>query len=190
MTVKNSTDAKNTLGVELRTLRQSRRLSLSDLAEATGISASFLSLVENGRSDITIGRLSRLVDFYGITINDLLPAPRNSDADIVRRLDARRLHSQDEGIDVYLLTSGTTRSMMPMLVEFAPGAALAEQGRHAGEEFVHVLEGALRLEVEGDDPRVLHAGDSAYYTSDRPHLFRNDSDDLPLRLVCIDSPPR
>ena len=54
------------LGAQLRALRGARRVSLGDVARETGISASFLSLVENGRSDITIGRLTRLVDYYGI----------------------------------------------------------------------------------------------------------------------------
>src|SRR4051812_28348017 len=53
------------LGAALRGLRRARRLSLQDVAEATAISASFLSLVETGKSDITIGRLVRLVEFYG-----------------------------------------------------------------------------------------------------------------------------
>jgi transcriptional regulator with XRE-family HTH domain len=51
------------VGAQLRALRGARRLSLGDVAKGTGISASFLSLVENGRSDITIGRLTRLVDY-------------------------------------------------------------------------------------------------------------------------------
>lgn len=178
----------STLGSALRALRQTRRLPLAEVADATGVSASFLSLVENGRSDITIGRLTRLVDFYGVTINDLLP-PAGEDADVVRRDEARQLHSPDEGIDVYLLTSGTDRSMMPMLLVFDPGAGLAEMGRHPGEEFVHVLEGELVLEVEGSDSRRLRAGDSAYYAGDKPHLFRNASDRKRLRVICIDSPP-
>ena len=57
------------------------------------------------------------------------------------------------------------------------------------EEFVHVLEGTLILEVDTAEPQELRAGDSAYYRSDRPHLFRNASDDAPLRLICVDSPP-
>jgi transcriptional regulator with XRE-family HTH domain len=179
----------SSLGTRLRALRRARSLSLSEVAEATRISASFLSLVENGRSDITIGRLTRLVDFYRVTINDLLPVSGGDDTDVVRRGDARQLHSPDEGIDVYLLTSGTDGSMMPMLLEFEPSAGLVEFGHHAGEEFVHVIEGELRLEIEGSAPRLLQAGDSAYYAGDRPHLFRNSSDKRPLRLLCIDSPP-
>lgn len=178
-----------TLGTGLRALRHARRLSLHDVAQSTGISASFLSLVENGRSDITIGRLTRLVEFFGVSITDLLPGPDGDDPDVVRVGDARQLHSPDEGIDVFLLASDTERGMMPMLLVFEPGAGLAEMGRHRGEEFVHVLDGELRLEVEGSEPRVLGAGDSAYYSGERPHLFRNASASEPLRVVCIDSPP-
>lgn len=177
------------VGAQLRALRAARRLSLGDVARETGISASFLSLVENGRSDITIGRLTRLVDYYGISITELLPAPGGRDPDVVRADETRQLHSPEEGTTIYLLSSGTDRTMLPMLLELAPGASLAESGHHAGEEFVHVLAGRLRLEVDGAEPHELDAGDSAYYKSDRPHMFRNASADEPLRLICIDSPP-
>jgi transcriptional regulator with XRE-family HTH domain len=177
------------VGAQLRSLRGARRLSLGDVARETGISASFLSLVENGRSDITIGRLTRLVDYYGISISDLLPSGDTADPDVVRAAEARVLHSPQEGTTISLLASGTDRSMLPMLLEILPGASLAEQGHHAGEEFVHVLEGTLLLEIESASPYELRAGDSAYYRSDRSHMFRNASSDEPLRLICIDSPP-
>jgi transcriptional regulator with XRE-family HTH domain len=177
------------LGAQLRALRGARRLSLGDVARETGISASFLSLVETGRSDITMGRLTRLVDYYGISITDLLPQAEDTDPDVVRAGETRTLHSPQEGTTMYLLTSGPERSMLPMLLELDPGSSLAERGRHAGEEFVHVLAGTLRLELDGSEPFELSAGDSAYYRSDRPHLFRNASTTQPLRLICVDSPP-
>ena len=61
------------LGGALRALRLQRRASLVEVASATGISKSFLSLVENDRSDITIGRLLRLVNYYGADMADLFP---------------------------------------------------------------------------------------------------------------------
>jgi transcriptional regulator with XRE-family HTH domain len=185
-----TTDAA-TLGARLRATRRARRLSLARVAEATGISASFLSLVEKDGSDITIGRLVRLIEYYGISITDLLP--RDGDGgwpDVVEPADRRLLHSPAEGVDVYLLASHTRgRLMMPMLVEIEPGRRLAEFGRHAGEEWVHVLDGRLRLEIEGAEPRVLEPGDSAYYPGERPHLFCNADVERPLRLLCVDAPP-
>jgi transcriptional regulator with XRE-family HTH domain len=185
-----TTDAA-TLGARLRATRLARRLSLARVAEATGISASFLSLVENDGSDITIGRLVRLIEYYGISITDLLPRDgENGWPDVVEQADRRLLHSPAEGVDVYLLASHTRgRLMMPMIVEIEAGARLAEFGRHAGEEWVHVLDGRLRLEIEDAEPRVLEPGDSAYYPGERPHLFCNDHADRPLRLLCVDAPP-
>jgi transcriptional regulator with XRE-family HTH domain len=179
----------NGLGVALRTLRKERRMSLTEVADGARLSASFLSLVETGKSDITIGRLTRLVEFYGISIAELLPTSPPADPDVIRHDEMRLVHSPAEGIDLYLLAADTARTMMPMFLRFEPGARLAEYGRHAGEEWIYVLRGELELELEGARPRTLRRGDSAYYRADRPHLFRNASTDQPLMLVCVDSPP-
>src|SRR5437870_657833 len=74
-----STTTFTSVGSALRKVRTARNLSLSEVADATGISTSFLSLVEKDRSDITIGRLVRLIDFYGISITDLLPFAAHTD---------------------------------------------------------------------------------------------------------------
>jgi quercetin dioxygenase-like cupin family protein/DNA-binding Xre family transcriptional regulator len=182
--------ARAAVGVTLRQVRTARQLSLADVAEATGISASFLSLVEKDKSDITIGRLVRLIEFYGISITDLVPGHAASGYPEVVGPDERKLlHSPAEGIDVFLLTADTQHQMMPLLVEFGPGARLAEHGQHPGEEWVLVLEGELLLELEGAEPRQLGPGDAAYYPAERPHLFSNRSAEKPLRLICVDTPP-
>lgn len=181
--------APGDLGPKLRALRKARELSLHEVAAQTQISASFLSLVENSKSDITIGRLTRLVDFYGVSIIDLVPAPTPTDTDIVREGERLRLHSSSEGIDVFLLTPDTKREMMPMVLVFQPGAARAEYGAHRGEEFVHVIEGELLLDLEDTPTRRLRKGDSAYYPGERPHLFRNGRQQDLLRILCINAPP-
>jgi len=171
----------------LRKLRKSANLTLAEVAEGVDISQSFLSLVENEKSDITIGRLTRLVQFFGVSITDLLPETAASDVDVTRKDDRGRLRSPAEGIEIFMLAPTKGRTLMPMLLEFEPGARRSEHGRHAGEEFVYVVEGELTLEVAGSDTHVLRAGDSAIYSGDRPHLFRNASDKKSLRLICVDS---
>ena len=181
--------AAPTLAERLRQARVARNLSLAEVAEATDISTSFLSLVERGRSDITIGRLVRLVHFYDISIVDLIPSEGAKSPDLVRIEDRRLLHSPAEGIDVFLLGPDTQRTMMPMLLEFEPGAHLAEYGQHEGEEWVYVVEGRLSLEFEDSEPTQLEPGDGAYYVAKRPHLFRNADAKRRLRVICVDSPP-
>lgn len=177
------------LGAKLRALRTARGLSLNDVADGTQISSSFLSLVENGRSDITIGRLTRLIEFFGISITDLVSVAEPEDPDIIRKDERPRLRSRTEGIEVFMLTPDRNRAMMAMLLELKPGAGRAEYGEHPGEEFVHVIRGELLLDVKGSEPRRLRAGDSAYYPGDRPHMFQNASDEKSLRIICIDTPP-
>jgi mannose-6-phosphate isomerase-like protein (cupin superfamily) len=79
--------------------------------------------------------------------------------------------------------------MMPQLLEIKPGAALAEPGQHDGEEWVYVLSGELMLDVEGLPLRVLGPDDSAYYSSQRRHTFRNPSYERTTHLICVNSPP-
>jgi transcriptional regulator with XRE-family HTH domain len=178
------------LAATLRKLRREKGLSLQEVADATSISASFLSLVENGKSDITIGRLVRLANFYGITLIDLVPPAHAAEPEVTRVAERRHIFSPAEGIDVHLLTPDTNRTMMPMVVEFRPGAELAEFGQHDdGEEWILVEEGRLCLILEGVEPRHMGPGDSAYYRANQPHLFRNDSTTEPLRIICVNTPP-
>jgi transcriptional regulator with XRE-family HTH domain len=64
------------LGRRLKALRLSRGLSLKQVAAATGVSSSFISMVETGRNDLSVGRLVMLADFYGVAVDDILPARR------------------------------------------------------------------------------------------------------------------
>ena len=59
----------------MRALRSERKLSLAAVSDATGISPSFLSLLEQGRTDVSLGRLLPLLDYYDLDLSDIL-APR------------------------------------------------------------------------------------------------------------------
>jgi transcriptional regulator with XRE-family HTH domain len=176
------------LGPALKALRQARGHSLIEVSEATGVSRSFLSLVENGRSDITIGRLLRLVTFYGAHIADLLPQDEPHDPIIVRRDEQREVQSRAEGIRIFLLAPDMERAMTPTLGLVEPTGASAEFASHTGEEFLHVLEGSLRIDLADAESLLLEAGDSAYFKSDRLHSYRNAGSGL-ARFLTVATPP-
>jgi transcriptional regulator with XRE-family HTH domain len=170
----------------LRNVRGARGLSLAQVALATGISRSLLSLIETGRSDITLSRLVTLSHFYGLPLAELL-APPPPDSTVVRKDEGRRLSLAAEGIEIEYLTS-QAGSFLPFVASLEPGAAPSEQVSHPGEEFVHVLEGAIRIEREGAEPLTLEAGDSALYGSDRPHRWVNVGG-APARVLAVAAPP-
>jgi transcriptional regulator with XRE-family HTH domain len=151
------------LGNALRDLRRRRGATLAEVARATGISRSFLSLVENGRSDITIGRLLRLVSFYGAQIADLLPQADPHDPIVVRRAEQREVESPVEGIRIFLLAPDEERTMSPSL-------------------------GVIALDFGEAEPIRLEAGDSAYFRAERPHSYRNAGRAV-ARFLSVATPP-
>lgn len=60
------------LGSKLRRFRKSRRLTLANVGEETGLSVSFLSDVERGRTKPSLDTLEKLADFYGVSVNEVL----------------------------------------------------------------------------------------------------------------------
>src|SRR6266403_6338154 len=65
-----STPAENTAspGLRFRRLRQSRNLSLAQVASATGVSVGFLSALERGQMRASIGTLRRIARYYRTNI--------------------------------------------------------------------------------------------------------------------------
>ena len=51
-----------------------------------------------------------------------------------------------------------------------------------------MLSGELVLVVEDLPVRVLGADDSAYYSSELRHSFRNPSTETTVRVICVNSP--
>src|SRR3954469_13754604 len=69
------------LGERLRAIRILRRRTLKDVAAAAGVSESFVSQLERGRTSASIASLQRLSAALGIEVSDLfaadgLPRPR------------------------------------------------------------------------------------------------------------------
>ncbi len=62
------------IGGRIRRLRRQRRVAQADLAEAVGISASYLNLIEHNRRKITVPLLFKLSGYFGIEPGELADA--------------------------------------------------------------------------------------------------------------------
>jgi transcriptional regulator with XRE-family HTH domain len=161
------------LGRRLRELRRTGGYPLAEVAEATGISTSFISHIENGKSDITIGRLLRLADFYSIDISDLLPGRRGPEPEVIRKGEHSHMPSPDERLEIFLLGPDLRRRMVPMLTSYELGGKTADTFSMEGENFLYVLEGKVAVTWDDGHEIVLDAGDSAYFEADLPHRYAN-----------------
>ena len=78
----------NIIGARLKELRQSKRLTLREVSDATGLSNSNISELETGEHGCTIGTLKILSDFYNVTTDYLIGTSNNPKATIIQVADS------------------------------------------------------------------------------------------------------
>jgi len=66
------------LGKRVRLLRLIRELTQDELAQAAGISRSFVSMIEHGTHGVDVVRLWRLAAVFGMPLIELLDLHRES----------------------------------------------------------------------------------------------------------------
>jgi transcriptional regulator with XRE-family HTH domain len=177
-------DSEVELGRRLREARRRLRMSLSDVAVGTGSSQSWLSRVERGLIDISFNRLTMLVNYYGMSVAELLGEAEWYEPHVVRRGE-NRAATTVAGYDMILLAAG--RQLMPMLATYDPDAPMHEFVSHAGEEMVLVLEGSIILELQHGQSWTLEVGDSACYEGIRPHRLHAVGDS-PAQVLAVITP--
>ena len=176
------------VGERLHTLRRFRRCTLQTVAERSGLSESFLSQVERGRSNASIGSLKRIADALGVSMADLfepdaLPGPR-----VLRRDERPGLKFGILGSKL-LLTPRPLHHLEVFAGELEVGGSTGPEPYAHGdsEELFVVVSGTVRLDLGGEEFE-LEPGDSIDYRSSTPHRVVNTGQEL-AEVLWIISPP-
>ncbi|AMG39354.1 MULTISPECIES: helix-turn-helix domain-containing protein [Achromobacter] len=165
---------QSVLAQRLRALRQARDWTLKQAAQATGVSASTLSKIENSLLSPTYDNLIKIAAGLDLDVAELFTA---SDAHM--GTGRRSLSRQGEGRQYetpyydhrLLCTALSHKRMMPFhtRVKARSFDEFQDWSRHGGEEFVYVLEGEVELYTEFYEPARLKAGESFYIDSRMGH---------------------
>ena len=176
------------VGERLRAIRRSRRCTLRTVATRSGLSESFLSQVERGRSSASIASLRRIADALGVSIADLFEIEAMPGPQVLRRDERPALAFGVLGRKL-LLTPRPLQSLEVFVGELEVGGSTGHQPYAHGdsEELFVVLAGEVQLEVDGEVFHLEH-GDSIDYRSSAPHRATNAGNDL-AEVMWIISPP-
>jgi len=161
------------LGSRVALMRTGRQMILRELGKRAGLSASYLSSLERGQANPSIGTLRRLSVALAVELPELL-----CDSDPEDSLTA--VNSHEDGSVRSLRGSMTTlispRKHQVEVYEtvLEPGDATGDKpASHANaQEFVLVLEGELELSI-ADDVHHLKPGAAAIFSSSLKHNCRN-----------------
>ncbi|MGI9204752.1 MAG: cupin domain-containing protein [Woeseiaceae bacterium] len=176
------------IGLRLKALRSSRGLSQRSLATASGVSNATISLIENGRTDPSMGMLKRILDSLNVSFAEFFAADSLTDNRYFYR--HAELSEISSGPISYLqVGSDLSGSQLQILYErYQPGADTGQSMlSHDAEEGGVILQGRLEVTV-GTQVQTLSAGDAYRFSSSLPHRFRNTGKEDCL-IVSACTPP-
>jgi len=179
------------LGERLRELRQLRNLTLKQVAEDTGLSISFLSLVERDKVSISVDNLEVLARYYQVRLVNLFQDVQEDTSMITRAAQVQQKLVPIEGrrSAFMLLSYRSGARMEPLLIRIGPGHGDSEFRSLDGDMFLYVLEGCVRLISEKNGEVELSVGDSAYYYGFPGHRIVNGSATQSALILLVTTPP-
>lgn len=183
-----STPLRRALGSRLLELRRRNGRSLREAASLAGLSPQFISMVERGQTEIGLSRLIRLADAYNANIADLLAEINGRDVEFVPAASAFTAPGVDGDPQVTYLASPSWQ-LQPFRIEIPPGARL-DGLSHAGEEFIHCVQGGTITMTINAREWNLKPGDTVVVPPRAPHAYRNDSHRHAVAVGAVTPPNR
>jgi transcriptional regulator with XRE-family HTH domain len=174
------------IGGRIRLRRKEMGLSLRDLGEKTGVSASFLSQVENDQVSPSLNSLQSIASALQVPMFYFLDDTQGGS--VVRAEERRTLYFANSKIGYDLLTPDFSRQMMSFIIRLEPFARrIAMPLARPTEQWMHVINGRLQI-IVGENTNYLDQGDTIYFDGDLLKEFCSDSDEE-LVIICCITPP-
>lgn len=181
------------LGSRVRLMRESRRWSLREAAERTGVSKSMLSKIERDAVSPTATVLGRLAEGLGVSISQLVGGETPCG-------DVMLMPANEQPVFHVPKTGFERRSLSPVArgngsVDFVANLLppLQSSGefpphRESVEETLVVAAGRLTLHL-GTEKYELGTGDAIFYRAHVSHRFDNPSaEETALFYILVNNP--
>ncbi|HYO60533.1 MAG TPA: XRE family transcriptional regulator [Actinomycetota bacterium] len=164
------------VGPRLKRLRTHRGITLTQLAEATGISKSTLSRLETGQRKASLELLLPIAHAHRVPLDELVGAPDVGDPRL-------RLKPRVRNGRVVVPLTQKPGGLQAWKVVIPPEPSEPELRIHEGYEWFYVLTGEVRL-IIGDKDVTLGAGEVAEFDTRLPHWFGAAGDE-PVEILSL-----
>ena len=157
------------IAARIRELREILDVPQEALAQKIGVDIEEYKRYESAQDDIPIGVLYGVAAELRVDPTELLTgeAPRMDEYPIVRGGNGVSVERYPGYAFTSLAFNYKHRDMEPMIVTLSPNEE-AELVTHGGQEFNYVLEGSIKVVIEGRE-FILNKGDSIYFNPALPH---------------------
>lgn len=174
------------LAHRLRTERETRAWSLSDLAARSGVSKAMISKIERGEVNPTAVLLGHLSGALGLTLSSLLARAEGSSSRVARRTEQAQWQDPETGFLRTAVSPSGSSVLELVRCELPPTTSIAYPA--AAFAFIHqqlwVLRGILHF-TEGREIHELRRGDCLQLGAPADCRFENHQQSSCLYLVAI-----
>jgi transcriptional regulator with XRE-family HTH domain len=169
------------MGERLRLARRARGLSLRELSQRLGVSASLISQVETGRANPSVSTLYAIAAELDVSLDELLFEDRRPSASAAAAgaTPVERMLQPRETRKRIRLASGVTWDRLTTASE--PDAEFLFVSYEVGGASSYIIEGTLTVQI-GFEVVVLRAGDAISFDSTTPHRLANQGD-VPVHAI-------
>jgi len=178
------------IAVNIHKIRTEKKISLAILSDHTGVSAGFLSRIENYRTIPSLSLLSKIAEALEVSMEDLVRMNGPSLKYVhTKKGEGYRIDREfpESGIGYFALAKGLNdKSMDPFLIEI-PAKCRRSAVTTDGDEFFMVIQGELHYFI-GNEEIFLKTGDSLYFRGSIPHYPDNRTDSKTILLGVYSMP--
>lgn len=173
----------NQAGPRLRAIRHSRGLTLTLVADRADVTKGFLSLLERGKTRVSVPTLLRICQAMGVSIGTVFVYP---EAPILQGGTPLQMGGVD--ISEFLMTPEDEALIQVMRTILKPGGGSGgAYSLEATTIFVTVLRGTLSLTVDSEE-MILNAGDSTTFAAPLQHEWNNPGESE-AEVLWVIAPP-
>jgi len=186
-------ESKKIIGGKIKSIRESKNLTIDEMAERAGISSDQIARIEDNIELPSLAPLIKIARVMGVRLGTFLDDQTELGPVISRAKDCKSSVIQftneskvaRKHMEYHSLSQDKAgRHMEPFLIDIdANGQDDFTLSSHEGEEFIYVLEGIVEI-AYGKEKYILEAGDSIYYDSIVAHHVhaRNGS---PAKILAV-----
>lgn len=187
---------KNKIGEKVKAVRETRNVSVDDLAERAHLVPGDVLAIEKGSIIPGLSPLIKIARALGVRLGTFLDDQENIGPVITgknEKKDITRFSDRDNpaqgDLNFYSLAMNKSgRHMDPFMIDILPGSKENfKLSSHEGEEFIYVVSGEIEI-IYGKETHILSEGMSIYYDSIVEHHVHSNNSEAAKILAVVYAP--
>jgi transcriptional regulator with XRE-family HTH domain len=176
-------------GINVKSARTQKKLSLQELSERTGVSRSMLSKIEREEKNPTLQLACQIAEGLDLTLSELLGERKQEEVQVIRKNDRLVFREESSGFERHLLSPAFPSRGLEFILNVLPAGAATDTfpaHKQGVYEYITVAQGRLEITL-GSVVQVLEPGDSLSFAGHVGHRFRNSGTEDCHYYLVIDS---